>query len=79
MECQWWASIMTCWNASKPATLRKRCILPTDRFRAWYTCPSCAFRAALGIGSKAPKGGGHRLYKLRTRFRSRGTAPLGKI
>ena len=45
------ASITSCWNASKSASLRKRCILPTDRFRAWYTCPSCAFREGLVKGS----------------------------
>jgi hypothetical protein len=40
------ASITSCWNASKSAFLRKRCIPPTDQFRTWYTCPSCAFLAA---------------------------------
>ena len=29
-----------------------RCILPTDRFKTWYTCPPGAFRAALGMGRK---------------------------
>jgi hypothetical protein len=33
--------------------LRKKCILPTDRFRAWYTCPSCAYCAPFGMSSKA--------------------------
>jgi hypothetical protein len=33
-------------------------ILPTDRFRAWYACPSCAFREGPGIGSRVPKSGG---------------------
>ena len=39
--------IMTRWNASKSASLPKRCILPTDRFSTWYTCPPGAFRLLL--------------------------------
>ena len=64
------ASITSCWNASKSASLRKRYILPTDRFRAWHTtCPSCAFRAPVGMSSKASKSG-RRLHQLRPCFGS---------
>ena len=55
-------SIMTRWNASKSASLPKRCILPTDRFSTWYTCPPGAFRAALGMGKRIPRSGGRRQY-----------------
>ena len=60
--CRWCASIMTRWNASKSASLPKRCILPTDRFSTWYTCPPGAFRAALGVGKRIPRSGGRRQY-----------------
>ncbi len=63
------ASIMTRWNASKSASLPKRCILPTDRVSTWYTCPPGAFRAALGM--RIPRSGGRRQYKLRPCFRPR--------
>ena len=62
-------SIMTRWNASKSAFLLKGCILPTDRFSTWYTCPPGAFRAALGMGKRIPRSGGRRKYYLRTCFR----------
>ena len=52
--CRWCASIMTRWNASKSASLPKRCSLPTDRFSTWYTCPPGAFRAAVGMGKWIP-------------------------
>jgi len=67
--CRWCASIMTRWNASKSASLPKRCILPTDRFSTWYTCPPGAFRAALGIGKRILRSGGRRQYELRPCFR----------
>src|SRR5271165_105939 len=51
---RWCASIMTRWNASKSASLPKRCLLPTARFSTWYTCPPGAFRAALGMGKRIP-------------------------
>jgi hypothetical protein len=54
--CRWCASIKTRWNASKSASLPKRCLLPTDRFSTWYTCPPGAFRAALGMGEEDTNG-----------------------
>src|SRR5208283_4363436 len=54
--CRWCASIMTRWNASKSASLPKRCLLATDRFSTWYTCPPGAFRAALGMGNEDTNG-----------------------